>query len=637
MIRSILLILLLLVIIASPAFSQSSDDCLMCHSNNALSMTRQGQTISLFVEGDRFKASSHAMMTCVACHVGFKPMDIPHAKSITPVQCRNCHETPGFDQSVHAKAGCSLCHKPHEITPLGDQKTVAAKKRQNELCLKCHVENAVIREKIRYSAAFISSYQQSVHGTALAAGKQNAPSCSDCHGLHDARKTGDPASRTNKWKIAETCARCHGEIAKEYAASVHGAARQKGIADAPTCTDCHGAHEIQSHGDPRSRVAARNLSEQVCGACHGSAQLNTKFGIVQGKLDSFADSYHGLALKAGSVAAANCASCHGVHNILPSSDPASTVNTARLPDTCGRCHPGANSNFAKGPVHVVIAGTSGNRILYWIQTFYICLILIVIGGMLLHNFLDFLARNRHRAALRQGHISGGPYALRHYIRMEKNERIQHAFMFSSFILLAVTGFMLRFPDAWWVRPIREMSASFFAARSLAHRIAGVVMIGISVYHLLYMFFTKRGRRFGLDMLPRWKDVLDVWDNLRYLLRLSKQKPLFDRFCYIEKAEYWALIWGVIVMAATGIVMWFENYFIGLFTKLGWDISRTIHFYEAILATAAILVWHFYFVIFNPDVYPMSTVWLNGKISEEEMAEEHPLELQRIKASDPKSK
>ena len=84
------------------------------------------------------------------------------------------------------------------------------------------------------------------------------------------------------------------------------------------------------------------------------------------------------------------------------------------------------------------------------------------------------------------------------------------------------------------------------------------------------------------------------------------------------------------MTATGIVMWFENTFIGIFTKLGWDIANTIHFYEAWLAFLAIVVWHFYFVIFNPDVYPMSLAWLKGTITEEEMTEEHPLELDRIK-------
>jgi len=129
------------------------------------------------------------------------------------------------------------------------------------------------------------------------------------------------------------------------------------------------------------------------------------------------------------------------------------------------------------------------------------------------------------------------------------------------------------------------------------------------------------------------------EKVSLLARLSLSDEELDRMTrqmgdilgYIEKAEYWALVWGVMIMAATGIIMWFDNYFISLLTKLGWDVSRTIHFYEAILATLAIFVWHFYFVIFRPSIYPMSTAWLTGKITEEEMADEHPLELERIKA------
>ena len=84
------------------------------------------------------------------------------------------------------------------------------------------------------------------------------------------------------------------------------------------------------------------------------------------------------------------------------------------------------------------------------------------------------------------------------------------------------------------------------------------------------------------------------------------------------------------MTITGIIMWFDNTFIGMFTKLGYDIANTIHYYEAWLAFLAIVVWHFYFVIFNPDVYPMSLAWIKGTITEEEMAEEHPAELDKIK-------
>jgi len=131
------------------------------------------------------------------------------------------------------------------------------------------------------------------------------------------------------------------------------------------------------------------------------------------------------------------------------------------------------------------------------------------------------------------------------------------------------------------------------------------------------------------LFPRYEDISDAIGVAKFNLGLSRNKPKLDRFSYIEKAEYWALICGTIVMSVTGVIMWFDNTFIGLFTKLGWDIARTIHYFEAWLAFLAIVVWHFYFVIFNPDVYPMNLSWITGKIPEEEMREEHAKEYDRI--------
>ena len=156
------------------------------------------------------------------------------------------------------------------------------------------------------------------------------------------------------------------------------------------------------------------------------------------------------------------------------------------------------------------------------------------------------------------------------------------------------------------------------------------MVAASLFHVYYLGFTKRGREFFRDMLPRPSDLRDVIGALRYYAGLTRQRPKFGRFSYIEKSEYWALVWGTVVMAGTGVILWFQDPFIALLTKLGWDAARSIHFYEAILATLAILVWHIYFVIFNPDVYPMNLAWLKGTITEEEMEDEHPLELERIR-------
>jgi thiosulfate reductase cytochrome b subunit len=137
----------------------------------------------------------------------------------------------------------------------------------------------------------------------------------------------------------------------------------------------------------------------------------------------------------------------------------------------------------------------------------------------------------------------------------------------------------------------------------------------------------------LDLLPRLKDAKDAWGVLMFNLGIAKEKPKFERFSYIEKSEYWALVWGTFVMSATGFIMWFDNTFMGILTKLGWDVARTVHYYEAWLAFLAIVVWHFYFVMFNPDIYPMNIAWFKGTLTEEEMADEHALELERIKTKE----
>jgi cytochrome b subunit of formate dehydrogenase len=664
---------------------------MMCHSNSSLNMKRGGKTVSLFVDASHMKTSVHAKLDCVKCHVGFSPGSIPHAKVIKPVGCKACHKVEGYEKSVHGVlASCKTCHGTHEILSVKDPKSAVGKLRvsktcaqcheaefreyrssahgealtiesvaptcadchgahnifpaknrestvfktkEADLCLKCHMDNPGIRKQAGASARFIAGYKASIHGMALASGNLASATCSDCHGAHDLKKSTDASSRTNKRAIARTCSRCHPDIAKSYGESIHGTAVQKGSMDSPTCSNCHGDHLIYSAHDVRALVAPMNVSEQICATCHDSVQLSARYGMPSDQFKSFSDSYHGLANKAGSIKVANCASCHGVHNIKPASDPTSTINPNNLASTCGRCHPGANQNFARGAVHVLAGTPSGQGILNWIRAIYLMLIVVIIGAMFFHNLLDFIRKARHRLAIRQGKVVHTRYSSEQYLRMTLNERMQHAAIFSSFIILAITGFMLKFPDAWWVVPLRELSGKFYQTRGIVHRIAGVAMIFAGLYHLYYLFAVKRGRQFGKDMLPRWKDMKDVFANLCYLTGLSKNKPRFERFSYIEKAEYWALIWGVIVMAGTGIIMWFDNYFIGLLTKLGWDISRTIHFYEAGLATLAILVWHFYFVIFNPDVYPMSTAWLTGKISEEEMAEEHLLELERTKKTE----
>src|SRR5262249_4128804 len=146
-------------------------------------------------------------------------------------------------------------------------------------------------------------------------------------------------------------------------------------------------------------------------------------------------------------------------------------------------------------------------------------------------------------------------------------------------------------------------------------VAGVVLLGVGAYHLVYLLATRDGRRLLRDLIPVKKDIKDVTDNARYLAGVSEQKPRIGRFGYAEKMEYWAVVWGTIIMGATGLMIWFKIDVTHFLPRWAVDVALTIHYYEAILACLAIVVWHFYHVIFDPDVYPLNWACLDGKVSE----------------------
>jgi cytochrome b subunit of formate dehydrogenase len=587
-----------------------------------------------------------ASIACIRCHGGHDvlPPDEPESR-LNPSRltrtCGACHSdvTTQYADSAHGRqfaAGvkgapsCIDCHDRPLTEARSNGERAEHKLLQEKFCLSCHLDDPEIRARVSPEAGFISAYENSVHGRALIGGNGAAANCVDCHGSHEMKKGFEPTARVNKRHIPETCGTCHAEISGRYVASVHGAALARGEHESPVCTDCHGEHTILKHLDPLSPVAPANVSEQVCSPCHSSLRLSEKYGIASDRFQTFADSFHGLAMRGGMVDVANCASCHGSHDILPSTDPASSIHQDNLASTCGRCHPGAGQHFTEGVIHLQVTEEE-EPILYWIATAYIGLIAVVVGGMLIHNLLDFLRRAGRRLRIRKGLEPEESVGNALYIRMTLGERLQHGALMSSFIVLVITGFMLHYPDAWWVQGLRRLSDDLFEMRGYLHRIAGVVMTGASLYHVGYLALSKRGRQFLLDILPRPTDLTDAVAVLRYNIGLSESKPRFGRFSYVEKSEYWALIWGTILMTLTGVVLWLEEDSIGLLTKLGWEISRIVHYYEAWLAMLAILVWHVYYVVFNPDAYPMNTSWITGTISEAEMAEEHPLELEAIRA------
>ena len=592
---------------------------------------------------------------CTDCHgnhriLGKGHLQYPFTATSQVSRCGSCHEVESmaYLHSAHAKSlreglenapTCLACHESDQILQANGFAGTSLKVRLANLCVSCHLDDPEISGRTKHGTPFITSFAASIHGKALYDGNPEAPSCVDCHGSHEVGRATDHTSMVSRGQVVANCSKCHTSAAEDYLNSIHATSLARGNRDVPVCTDCHGEHNIMAPTDPFSPVAPANMAEQVCGECHGSVRLAQRYGLNTDRISTFDSSFHGLAARGGAVEVVNCASCHGYHDVRAESDPESLVHPDNLARTCGECHEGANERFAMGKIHVSLDRASTEPVLYWIATIYIWAIIVIVGGMVLHNGLDFFHKVRLKATSHWSphlHVpEDAPHRL--YVRMTLNERLQHGILALSFIILVITGFMLRYPDAWWVIAIRDLHSHSFEFRGLIHRIAGVVMLLAGVWHVAYLFFTKRGRELLRALLPCVKDLADMKGVLRYNLGLSQDKPRFARFSYIEKTEYWALIWGSILMTVTGFLLWYENVTLGLFTKLGFDISRTVHFYEAILATLAIIVWHFYFVIFNPDVYPMNLSWLTGKMSEEEMATEHPLELERLRQEEERSK
>ncbi|MGJ5819665.1 cytochrome b/b6 domain-containing protein [Paludibaculum fermentans] len=516
---------------------------------------------------------------------GQKPVPAPTSPNSV---CLDCHDQGAkLEKSAHNKVACASCHLKHDQYPHPENLPKPA-------CITCHEQPA-------------TDYSQSEHAQQMKKGNGAAPECSTCHG--NVHELAPALSESFHKSVPETCGMCHDKEAAQFNSSVHGKAVAAGVKDAPVCTDCHGGHKILKPDNPKSTVFSGSVPD-TCGRCHGDVRLMSRFGLPLDRITSFNESFHGLALKAGSQSVADCSSCHGFHDILASDNPKSRTNAKNLATTCGACHPGAGSRFVIGSIHEV-QGQTAPLPLQYAQFFYILVIPGTIGFMLLHHGGDFVVKTMRMRF--QGKMIPlqmlKPEQPRHE-RMYKWERIQHILLALSFITLAYTGFALHFPDSWWARPTLAWEKAY-PVRGVVHRTAGAILVLTSILHVVTLFVSSRLRNHWKEFLPVVGDLREMVEGTLWRLGLRKEKPYQSSHSYIEKIEYWALVWGTIVMAATGVLLWANNWSMKFLPKLWIDFARSVHFYEAVLATLAIFVWHFYSVIFDPDVYPMDPSWLTG--------------------------
>ncbi len=604
----------------STAILYAQDDCMECHGDDSLTgVDETGEEYSLYLEIGIYNQSVHGDHDCVSCHTGIE--ELPHEEKLPKVICGDCHEDEAevYQWHGHLKVGeskdmpnCTDCHGTHDIVKSSEKRSRVNPLNLPNTCGRCHEDIDLVKKHEILKAHPVELFKNSIHGKASLGGIYLAATCNDCHSTggsaHRILAPGLPESAINHFNIPRTCGKCHRSVENDYWEGIHGKLTLRGVTDSPVCTGCHGEHGILSPDDPISAVSPARVAEATCTPCHETTTLTEKYGVTTGSLKTWVDSYHGLKSKAGDVTVANCASCHGAHRILPSADSSSSIHPNNLKNTCGSCHPDITVEVANIPIHGA-PGVSHNPLAALIQKIYIGIIIVVIGGMIIHWLIDF--RKQIRVISKKEQIR----------RMNYNEVWQHIFLTVTFLMLVITGFSLRFSEAWWVKFLFGWEGGF-PLRGIIHRVSAVLFVLTTIWHLFYLS-SKRGREFLKDMMPVVIDIKQLGLMVSYNLGINKSRPRFGRFSYVEKAEYWALVWGSVIMIITGFFLWFDNYTIKWFPKGFLDVMLVIHYYEAWLATLAILIWHMYSTIFSPSVYPMNPAWYTGKMPKDMYIHEHP--------------
>lgn len=307
-----------------------------------------------------------------------------------PVEtCGRCHQTQlrGFLQDAHGRAWrsrrsktltCVGCHGSHDVLPQRSPASRTYYDRIPGFCGSCHPVAA-------------SEYRESAHAQALSSPRKDSATCTGCHAAHGSVGARAPNSPIARARVADTCGTCHIEAIVAYKQSVHAAAFERGDRHAATCVDCHGFHRIESPAAPASELSKLQRSGNTCARCHGSLPLMQRHEVSVAVVADFRGSFHGLAGALGDRRVANCASCHGYHEIRNSADTLSSINPANLSRTCGTCHPGAVAGFARGGIHHVPRNL-GHRVVDWVRVMYRMMIVLVVGGMAVHNLVDLRRR-----------------------------------------------------------------------------------------------------------------------------------------------------------------------------------------------------------------------------------------------------
>ncbi|NTW85831.1 MAG: hypothetical protein HGB30_06670 [Holophagaceae bacterium] len=629
------------------------ENCFDCHSDK--DMTKDGpggKPLSLFVDEEKFGGSMHKGMGCRSCHSDLK--DHPNdGATPKPVMCGSCHagEDKIYQTSIHGMskslgasgaANCVDCHGNHYILPAKDVKSPVYKMNLPKTCAKCHANKNITDEyKMQYPSVG-SQYQESIHGMALLQkGLIVAPSCNDCHGVHDIKRSVDRTSPINHANVAKTCGKCHVTVEEIYNKSIHGQLLAKGDPRGPVCIQCHSAHQIETPAGSHFKAG----SDMVCGKCHTD------------RLEHYRDTYHGKAMALGKANTASnvaaCYDCHGHHDVLRTSDPNSRLSPGNIVNTCKQCHPKANPSFARYAPHANPMDRKNFPQLHYVfivMTTLLVFTFTLFGGHTLFWLFRSIWLYRHDSKqFREAKLKIQEDD-EQFTRFQPFERFLHILVVTSFLLLTITGMPLKFYYADWAKAIFSMFGGAEVARTL-HHFGAVITF---VYFVLHVSATVshlwKRRRFLWNpetnvfepkrifqamahpdsMIPTKQDLKDFVDHNRWFFGKGP-RPEFDRWTYFEKFDYLAVFWGVFAIGVSGLIMWFPVFFSKFMP--GWmiNVSLIIHSDEALLASGFIFTVHFFNTHFRLEKFPMDTVIFSGRISKAEMLHERKRWYDRLVA------
>jgi thiosulfate reductase cytochrome b subunit len=560
--------------------------CLACHGNKGFATTgADGKPRPIHVTKEKFEQSVHGVRHCVDCHKDIT--DIPHKKGVEhKVSCVQCHQQLWEDAKKE--------NKTKESAKLG-----------------------VVVDKIEH-------YMRSIHARPnIEDQSRTNATCYNCHDAHYVYPKGSAIRAEWRLNIPNVCGKCHVKEREVYATSVHGReVLQKHNPKAAICSDCHTTHDVE---DP-AKDSTKLVITKNCGNCHAE------------NLKTYLGTYHGQVNTLGYAYTAKCFDCHGNHAIQRVNDPKSRMHPDNRLATCQKCHKGATAGFVTFNPHSNNSNFDRYPAMWVASKFMIALLAGVFAFFWTHSALWFYREYQDRKEGKsRPHVAAEVLEQsrgKHFRRFGPIWRLAHLVFALSVMMLVLTGMAVFYAENHWAQSIVAVFGGPKGA-GLVHRISAATMLGIFFVHLVYLAI-RLGRNwrtfdwFGPNSLVPWLQDLEGAVGMFKWFFGKGPRPVFERWTYWEKFDYWAVFWGMAIIGGSGFLMWFPNLTAAVFPGWVFNVATLIHGEEAFLAAVFLFTVHFFNNHFRPDKYPPpDIVMFTGAVPVEEYRREHAAEYNRL--------